>query len=182
MSLSSPPMDIFVAVLLRVTPETGTLARVTDTLHVAVFAPSWVMAVIRALPIDLAVTRPLSATPATALSLLVQVTLPLVEFNGCTVAINESVLPTINRAEFLFNVTPVTLTATVTLHVFTWPPSRVATAIVVVPEPTATTVPLFTLATAGVLLVQLTSLSVAFIGWTVAVRVFMPPTVRVRSS
>ena len=59
-------------------------------------------------------------------------------------------------------------------------PSEAAAVMVAVPAPTAVTTPLFTVATFSLLLLHVTALLVASSGFTVAVKVELPPTSRVR--
>ena len=75
-------------VRLRLIPVTGT-GKFTVTLQVALlFEPSAVLAVIVALPLDTAVTRPVLLTVATDGLLLVHVTLLFVALLGVTVAVS----------------------------------------------------------------------------------------------
>ena len=77
---------------------------------------------------------------------------------------------------FVSSVTPVTGTLTVTVHDAVKPPSAVFTVIVAVPAPTALTWPdWLTVATASLLLVQVTALFVALDGATVAVSCLVFP-------
>ena len=69
-------------------PVTGTDI-FTVTAQVAVlFDPSAALAVIVAVPLDTAVTNPVLLTVATAVLLLLHVTLLLVAFSGVTVAVS----------------------------------------------------------------------------------------------
>jgi hypothetical protein len=65
---------------------------VTVTVALAVFAPSWVVAVMVAVPTALAVTLPVVSTVATAVLLDVQLTVLLVAFAGDTVAVKLWIL------------------------------------------------------------------------------------------
>ena len=65
---------------------------------------------------------------------------------------------------------------TVTVQVAVFVPSAVVTVMTAVPGATAVTTPFSTVATLGLLLVQVTVLSVALSGATVAVRVSVSPT------
>jgi hypothetical protein len=155
----------------------------TVTWHVAVFPPSAVFTVIVALPTAFPVTTPLELTVATAVLLLVHVTVLFVAFVGITVAVSVSVAPTLSDKPVLFRFTPVTGTdieapgITVTLHVAILPPSAVFTVIVALPMVFPVTTPLeLTVATAVLLLVHVTVLFVVFVGITVAVSVSVTPT------
>ena len=70
------------------------LAHFTVTVHLAVFFPSVVVAVIVAVPFFFAVTTPLLETVATLVLLLFQVTALFVALLGATVAVNVAVFPT----------------------------------------------------------------------------------------
>jgi hypothetical protein len=150
--------------------------------HDAVWLPICVATVMVAMPGAMPVTRPELLTVAMALSLLVQVTLLSVAFEGRTVAVSWtepftaiddgtgwSMLTLVGRAS-----------VTVTAHVAVLLPSAVVAVIVAVPFDTALTVtespvPL-TVAMALSLLVHVTFLFVAFDGWIVAVSVSLSPT------
>ena len=67
--VSVPPTVRAVDALFRATPVTGTVASLTVTVQLAVKPPSWVVAVIVAVPTAMAVTTPL-LTVATPVSLL----------------------------------------------------------------------------------------------------------------
>ena len=78
-------------VWLRLIPVTGTDI-FTVTAQVAVlFDPSAALAVMVALPLDTAVTKPVLLTVATDGLLLLHITLLLVAFSGVTVAVSCSV-------------------------------------------------------------------------------------------
>ena len=175
-------MDI--EVLFKLTPVTETFAAVTVTVHVAVFPPSLVFAVIVAVPAAFAVTTPEEDTVATEVLLEDQVTDLSVAFEGVIVAVSVCVSPTVMDIEVLFRLTPVTETVlafTVTVHVAVFPPSLVFTVIVAVPAAFAVTTPEEdTVATEVLLEVQVTDLSVAFEGVIVAVNVWVSPSVIVR--
>jgi hypothetical protein len=79
----------------------------TVTVHVAGLLPSVVRTVIVAFPGALAVTTP-SATVATVLLSVDQVTVWLVAFEGATVAVTVSVPSTVRLTVVLLSVTPVT--------------------------------------------------------------------------
>ena len=158
-SSSVPPLSLIISLLNTV------------TLTVAFFPPSFVVAVIVAVPTPFAVIVPVLVTVATLVLLLVQVTALFVAFDGKTVALILLVSPTSNVALFLLNVIDCTLIGeTVTLTVAFFPPSFVVAVIVAVPTPSATIVPSpVTVATLVLLLVQVTALFVTFDGLTVAV-------------
>ena len=171
-----------IAVLSHVTPVTGTLF--TVTVHVAVLPPSTVVAVMVAVPPPLPVTMQgvsidvvnakAGSTNAIVLSLLFQKTFLFVALVGWNVAMSVSV-PSTKTEAVAGNVTPVTGTFTVTMHVFVKPPSCVRTVMVAVPPPLPVTLPvLSTVAILSLLLNQVTFLFVGGAGpadWTVAVRV-----------
>lgn len=98
--------------------------------------------------------------------------------DGKTVAVSVDVAPTLRERELRETVMPVTGTRTVTVQVAFWPPLDVAV-IVAVPAPIAVTLPPETVATEALEVVQVTVLSVASDGETVAVNVEEPPTLRV---
>jgi hypothetical protein len=143
-----------------------------------------VVTVIVALPDFTAVTLPPEETVATDVLLLVQVTSLFVALLGETVAVRVSEAPSCKVRDVLFNETPVTDTVagvTVTEHFAVLPPSLVVTVIVALPDFTAVTLPPEeTVATEVLLLVQLTSLFVALLGDTVAVRVSDAPSCKVK--
>ena len=155
----------------------------TVMLQIAVFPPSSVVTVIVVVPAFNAVTLP-SATIATEVSLLVQVTFLFVAFSGVMFANNVSISPSNKVAEFLsidiFS-TGYIFSLTVTLQVAVLPPSSVVTVIVVVPGLSAITTPSFTVATAVLLLLQVTFLLVAFSGFIVTVKVVVSPSVNTTS-
>ena len=136
-----------------------------------------------ALPGLPASTSPLS-TATTAASLVVQVTVLSVASSGVTVAVRVAFSPDFRVSSVLSRLTPVTATSplsTVTLQVAVLPPSLVLTVMVAVPGLPARISPLSTATTGGSLDVQVTLLSVAFAGVTVAVRVAFSPDFRVSS-
>ena len=139
------------------------------------------MTVIVDVPADFAVTRPDVETVATDVLLDVHVTDLSVAFDGNTFAVKVSVSPTVMDRELLFRLTPVTAIVaafTVTEHVAVFEPSFVVTVIVVVPTALAVTTPEDeTVATEVLLEDQVTDLSVAFDGDTVAVNAWVSPTV-----
>ena len=151
---------------------------VTVTVHVAVLLPSAVVTVMVAVPAPLAVTVPLE-TVATAVLELLHVTLVLDAFEGVMVAVSFPVLLIPERViVVLSRETPVTGTVTVTVQVAVLSPTLAV--MVAVPLPTAVTLPLAsTVATEVLELDQVTLLSVAFSGSTVATSVEVPPTCNV---
>ena len=190
---------------LKVTPVTSTVtgsgsvgdgeglgsASVTVTSQIASKFPSSVSTVIVAVPADTAVTLPLSLTVATSGSSLLQLTFGLVASSGSTVAVRVALSPSFNSSVSSLKVTPVTSTVTgsgsvglglgsasvtVTSHVASKSPSSVTTVIVAVPADTAVTLPLaLTVATSSSLLLQITFLFVAPVGFIDAVRVSLSP-------
>ena len=166
--------------LFRETDSTGTALAVTVTLQKAVFPPSAVEAIITIVPAETAVTLPLASTVATAVLLLVQLTALLVALSGLTVAMMVAVSPSARLRLVLSRVMDSTGTVveeTVTVQEAVLPPSFVVTTITAVPGATAVTLPLAsTVATAVLLLVQVTVLSVASLGLTVAIKLPVPPT------
>ena len=161
---------------------TGTAFSFTVTAHVAVFAPSTVVTVMVALPAATAVTTPLSLTVATDSLSELHVTLLFVAFDGETVAVSAAVPPMFRltvSGDRLTPVTAITLLLTVTVHVAFFPPQ--VAVIVALPAFTAVTTPFWsTVATDFFEVVQVTVLSVALSGLTVAVRVPVSPSVNVR--
>ena len=136
-----------------------------------------------AVPSLTAVTLPLASTVAIAVLELVQVTVLSVASSGFTVATRVSDSPSLSSRLVLFSVTSVTAMTfllTVTEHVADFSP----TLAVMVAEPslTAVTLPLLsTVAIAVLELDQVTVLSVASSGLTVAVSVSDSPSVSVSS-
>ena len=155
----------------------------TVTLHVAVF-PLAVVTVIVVVPFAIAVTFPFFVTVATSGLLLAHVRL-VFALLGVIVAVNvNSFVPfksnvfAVSLNDILSGSTsPVSVFTTVTLHVAVFP-LAVVTVIVVVPFATAVTFPsCVTVATSGLLLVQVKVFSLlALLGVIVAVNVnsFVP--------
>ena len=143
--------------------------------QLAVNPPSLVVTVIVAFPSAIAVTFPFSSTLATFSSLLIQETSLFVASSGKILAINFNSSFTFNSDEVLSNETPVTLISspfgsTVISQLAVNPPSLVVTVIVAFPSAIAVIFPfLSTLATFSSLLVQDTSLLVAFSGKVLAI-------------
>ena len=127
------------------------------------------------MPTALAVTTPEDETVATDVLLEDQVTDLSVAFDGNTVAVKDSVSPTVRESDVLFKLTPVTGTVaafTVTVHVAVLAPSVVVTVIVADPAAFAVMTPVEdTVATELLLDVHVTDLFVALVGETVAVKV-----------
>ena len=144
----------------------------------AVFDPSFVFTVIVAVPAALAVTIPEEDTVATEVLFEDHVTDLFVASEGSTVAIRVSESPSVIVREVLFKETEVTGLLTVTAHDAVFDPSFVFTVIVAVPAAFAVTKPSEeTKATEVLLDDQVTDLSVASEGSTVAVRVSVSPSV-----
>ena len=115
-------------------------------------------------------------TVATFASEVDQVTVFSVASEGATVAVNVKVPPISSVMELWLRVMPVTATVpflTVTEQVADLPPAEAV--IVAEPSATAVTFPPLTVATDVFELDQVTVLSVAFEGATVAVNVTVPP-------
>ena len=159
-------------VLLRVTLVTGVGITVIE--QVAVFSPAF--AVIVAVPNFLAVTTPLE-TVAIVASDVVQITVLSVASLGLTVALRVTVSPTFREAKVLLMVTLVTGVATTVIEQVAVLSPALAV-IVAVPNFLAVTTPLETVATVASDVVQVTVLSVASLGLTVALRVTVSPTFR----
>lgn len=152
---------------------------VTVTIHVAVFDPSTVVTVMVAVPFDTAVTTPDALTVATDVLLLFQLTFVLDAVDGFTVATRVLVPPGLRDSDVLFRLTPVTGIVTVTVQVAVFAPSTVVTVITAVPHAIPWTLPLSsTVATDSLLLCHVTSLFEAPAGFTVAISVDVPPTLR----
>ena len=176
MRVSVLPILMFVEALFSETPLTA--VGLTVTLHVAVLVSSAAdFTVIVAEPTPTAVTTP-SSTVATSSSLDSHVTFLFVASAGATVAVSVSVSPTSSVADVLSKNTLVTATAalTVTSHVALIVPSEGDAAVIVaVPSATPVTTPFTTVATSSSLDDQ-TTLSVAFVGVKVGLKVTVPPT------
>ena len=173
------PFSSVNSVLFNDTDTTGTT---TVTEQFAVKLPA--VADIVAEPADLAVTLPFESTVATEVLLDIQVTVLSVALEGVTVADSALVSPTFIVIEDelrLIPVTGITFALTVTVQVAVLPPSLVLTVIVAVPGDFAVTTPEEETAAIEVLFDdQVTDLSVAFEGLTVAVSVSESPSVIVR--
>jgi hypothetical protein len=156
---------------------------VTITLQFAVFPPSFVITVIVADPTAFAVTTPEEDTVATDVLFDDHDTVLSVAFDGVTVAVNVRVSPTYMDRDELLKLTPIAETVaefTVTEQVAVFPPSFVFTVIVVEPDVFAVTTPEDdTVATDVLLDDQITDLSVALDGETVAVNEYVSPSVSV---
>ena len=189
--LSSASAGVTVAVSVWVLPtvkEMEVLSKLTPvtlgftvTAQLAVLAPSWVVTVITAVPAFLATMAPEDVTVATVSLSEAQVTSLSVAVVGETVAVSVWVSPSDKVKEVLFRETPVTGTLTVTEQDAVLPPSLVVTVIVALPPAFAVTTPVAeTVATEVLLEDQVTDLSVASDGETVAVRVRLSPATMVK--
>ena len=139
--------------------------------QVAVLSPA--LAVMVAVPTFFAVTRPLD-TVATVASVVLQVMVLSVASLGLTVAVSVTVSPAFKEADVLFKVTLVTgVATTVIVQVAVLSPALAV--MVAVPTFFAVTTPLFTVATVASEVIQMTVLSVASLGLTVAVSVTVSP-------
>ena len=178
------PSFIVRDVMFRLTPVTETVAALTVTEQVAVLPPSFVVTEIVAVPAFFAVTTPLEETVATVVLFEDHVTFLFDAFEGATVATSVSVSPSVKVNVVLSRVTPVTATSgalTVTVQVAFLPPSFVVTVIVAEPAFFAVMTPVEdTVATVVLFDDQVTDLSVASDGETVATRVWVSPTSIVR--
>ena len=126
-----------------------------------------------AVPTFFAVTTPFE-TVAIVWSEELQVTVLSVASDGFTVAVRVTVSPALSDAVVLFRVTEVTSVAsTVTSHVAVLSPALAV--MVAVPTFFAVTTPFETVATVSSEELQVTVLSVASDGFTVAVRVTVSP-------
>ena len=124
-------------------------------------------------------TFPEEVTVATDESEEYQVTDLLLAVEGDTVAVSVSLLPTSRDRRVLFRLTPLTAVVTVTLQVADLLPSSDLTVMAEVPFPTAVTLPEdVTDATEELEDDQITDLSLAVEGDTVAVSVSLWPTSR----
>ena len=169
---------------LIITPSATSSVATTIVLF-AVNPPHSVVARIIAVPAPTAVTRPLASTVATVLSLLLHITFRLEALAGVTVAVRLRVAacPASIWAAFVFNVMPVTgIGATVMVLVAVCPPSCVVTVMVAVPTDTAVTTPLvFTVATAGLLLLHIRLRLVALAGVMLAASDAVSPATMVKA-
>lgn len=140
--------------------------------------PSFVVAVMVAVPAEIPVTSPLLFTVATDVLLDFHVTVLLVALVGSTVAVNWVVLPSVMIALVLFSDIDVArIGFTVTVQVARkLVPSVVLAVIVAVPRPIAVTKPLLLTVTMLLLLVvHATVLFVVLLGNTVAVSCRVSP-------
>ena len=173
--VNDSPTSTSLEVMSNVSDVTRTTLRLTLTMHDAErLLPSAVVAVIVAVPIALAVTFPLASTVATMLLLLLQVTALLVVFSGLMVAVRVNVSSTITSllvASRVIDVASIVFSFTVTLQVAErLLPSVVVALICTVPGVMVVTLPLAsTVATAVLLLLQVSVLLVVSSGFTVAV-------------
>lgn len=102
------PTVIVIDDSLSSTPVTETVGAETVTTQAAFLPPSLVVAVIVAVPADLAVTKPEEETVATEVLLDDQVTDLFVALEGVTVAVSVWVSPTVMDRDVSLRVTPVT--------------------------------------------------------------------------
>ena len=176
--VSSEPAVTVKVVLSKVMDVTSTKFFSTVTLHVTVLSPAF--AVMVAVPSLTAVTLP-SFTVATASLEEVHVAALSVALSGLMVAVMVAVSPSFNSSEVWSRVIEVTATnfaLTFTSQTAVLPPAFA----VMVAEPsfTAVTTPSFTVATAVLEELQVTVLSVALLGLTVALMLDVSPSSRVR--
>ena len=139
------------------------------TVHLASLLPAF--AVITASPPAIAVTLPVWSTLAILALLLLHVTVLSVALSGVTLAIKVSEAPLTKGSSLLLrdmDSTGTTFFFTVTAQVADLPPQEAV--IVAVPSFRVVTRPSATVATFSLLLLQVTVLSVASSGFTVAVR------------
>ena len=168
------------ASLLNEMPVTCLSAWLTVTMQFATTYPPPEEAVIVAVPLETAVTFPSWSTVATLLLLDFHATAS-VESEGVRVAMSWIDPPSYKAADVRLSLMPVAgivSEMTLTLQVAVLDPSWVVTVMVALPVPTAFTVPLLTVATPMLLLVQVTILSVASAGLTVAVSERLSPLLR----
>ena len=151
-----PPIRIEAVVGDTLTPVTR--IGLTVMTEVAVLEPSCVVTVMVAVPTETPVTSPVALTVATAVLLLLQVTLWFVAFAGAMVELSCCVPPIKIEAVVGLTVTPVTrIGLTVMTEVAVKLPSAVVTVIVAVPTDTPVTRPVeLTVATAVFELLQVT--------------------------
>ena len=170
-----PPLFIVRLVEDSDTPDTGVF---TVILLVSVYPPEAVFAVIVAVPLLFAVTRPELLTEATPPSLLLQVTDLFEAVEGATAAVSCRVFPILSVTDSGVTVIPLAGVVTVTVQVsLTDEFAADFTVMVAVPLPLAVTRPEeFTVATALLLLVQVTDLLEAVEGDIVAVSCLVLPT------
>jgi hypothetical protein len=154
LSVALSPILTDSVVLLRLTLVTA--IGVTVTLHIAVFPPSTVVAVIVAVPTAFPVTTPLELTVTIDVLPLDHVTALFAAFAGATVALSAATAPMLTDSVVLLRFTPVTGAGfTVTFVVAVSPPSAVLAVIIAVPTLFPVTTPFeLTEATAVLLLVH----------------------------
>ena len=189
MRVSLAPVSRFSCFLFSSTPATLIIFLLTVTTHSAVLSPSLVVTVIFAEPSFTAVSLTVIVGDADSFSPLFDDTLPdavastvtidasdvlqatslFVASAGATVAVRVADSPSTIERLALSRLTPVTGWVTVKSQVAILPPSVVTTVTVALPLALPVTYPFSsTLATLGLLLLQLTVLSVALSGLTVA--------------
>jgi hypothetical protein len=177
-----PPGERLTALVLRLTPLTGTSVALTLTAQAAVLPPSSVVTVIVAVPAATALTTP-SVTVAIEGALVSQVTLLFVALAGVKMATRVWLPPTARLIEVLLKETEATgisVGLTLTAQVAVLPPLSVVTVMVALPAATALTTPFVTVAIEGALLLHVTLVFFAVDGVTVAVKTASPPTIRLR--
>lgn len=162
------PADSVMADFGRLMPSTGAG---TLTVQVAVNPPSTVRTVITAVPPPTAVILPVASTVATDVLLELHVTALLFASAGLMVAKIVPLVPGCKVMLDLLSVTPVAGCRTVTVQEAVLPPSAVLAVITVVPPVSAVTLPVAsTVATAGLLEVQVTALFDAVAGSIVGIK------------
>src|SRR5690606_16640924 len=162
--------------------STSTFSAVATTLAVEVTLPSFVDAVITALPSFNALTTPLESTDAIVAALLFHCNVLSVAFAGSTVAMIVLDDPTVSERSVGFteiDSTAIVFAVTETFADVEALPSFEEAVIIAVPTFSAFTNPFeSTLAMVGALLVHFSVLSVAFAGSTVAEIAFDDPTIK----
>ena len=164
-SLNSSPSSTSFSVASRVTVSAST--GLTVTAQVALASPQ--AAVMVALPTAMAFTLPSASTVATVASLVLQVTVGSVTFSGATVAVSLNSAPTSTSFSVMSSVT---VSATIGLTAISMVPLTAPQVAVMVAVPTLTPVTTpcsSTVAVSASLVLQVTVLSNALSGATVAV-------------
>jgi hypothetical protein len=134
------PTATVAAKVSRLTPVTATAWLTTVTVQLAVFPPSAVVTVMRAVPELTPVTVPSDATVATNALSVDQVALWFVALAGLIAGISRSVPPTW-MVVLLLRLTPATGITTDTVQTAVFLPSSVVTVMRAVPTDTPLTVP-----------------------------------------
>ena len=142
--------------------------------------PSTVLPIIAAVPGVIAVTTPSTLTFATSSLPHVQTTVLLEASNGVITGFSAKVPPTFKVAVFCIKLIPVkSRFVTLTMHTSTFSPSTVLTTITVIPTVRGVTTPVvLTVATASLLLLQVTALFAALLGAITALKVNAVPTIK----